>query len=97
MINKITYDDYKNILLYYNINIPNSKSKVKQMAHEILSEKLCKCIKQIPTNNEKKAIGICTRRIFNAKGLKRGTFKCKGKRKVTFRKINSNENTKKRR
>jgi len=96
MIDKITTisnDDYKNILLYYNINIPDSKSKIKKMAHEILSEKLCRCIKKIPASNEKKAIAICTKRIFNRKGLKRGTFKCRGKKNVTFGKMKTTRNT----
>jgi len=94
MSDKMTYNDYKTILSYYNIPIPLSKLKIKEMAHEILSEKLCKCIKQIPTNNEKKAIGICTKKIFNDHGLKRGLFKCKGKKSVIFKK-NTTKKTRK--
>jgi hypothetical protein len=87
MSNKITFSDYKSILSYYNIPIPSSKKLLKQRAHDILSEKLCKCIKQIPGNNEEKAIKICTKSIFDNKGLKRGTFKCKGKKNISFKKI----------
>ena len=97
MSKKITDSDYKNILKYYNIDIPDSKAMLKKKAHEILSEKLCRCIKEIPSVNESKAIGICTENIFVKKGLKRGTFKCKGKRKVTFRKMKSLRSTQKRR
>jgi len=89
MSNKISYDDYKSILSYYNMPIPSSKKMLKKRAHEILSEKLCKCIKHIPGNNEEKAIKICTKSIFNNKGLKRGTFKCKGKKNISFKKINN--------
>ena len=95
MSKKITISDYKNILSYYNIDIPDSKIKIKRKAHEILSEKLCRCIKNISNSNESKAIGICTKNIFNKKGLKRDTFKCKGKKHVTFRKFKSIRGTRK--
>ena len=87
--------DYKNILDYYKISIPKSKNVLKELAEKILAEKLCKCIKKIDYRNEAKSIGICTRNIFNKKGLTRGTFKCKGKRFVTFRKTSSIKKTRK--
>ena len=95
MSNKMNSTDYKNILDYYKISIPKSKNVLKELAEKILAEKLCKCIKKIDYRNEAKSIGICTRNIFNKKGLTRGTFKCKGKRFVTFRKTSSIKKTRK--
>lgn len=93
MSKKITNSDYKNILTYYNIPIPKSTTILKNKANEILAEKLCRCIKKIPGNNEKRAIGICTKSIFNKKGLQRGTFKCRKKQSVSFTKMNLHKKT----
>ena len=80
--------DYIQILKYYNGPIPKSKRLVQEEAEKILSLKLCRCIKKIDsyTKNEPRSIGICTKTIFNRKGLTRGKFKCKGKRYVKFNK-----------
>ena len=78
--------DYIQLLKYYNIPIPRSKKNIKKEGENILSLKLCKCIKKVNNNNEPRAIGICTKTIFNRKGLTRGKFKCKGKRFVNFNK-----------
>ena len=83
-------EDYIDILNYYRISIPKSKRLIQLEAEKILSSKLCKCIKKVNavTNNKKeaRAIGICTKTIFNNKGLTRGKFKCKDKRYVKFNK-----------
>ena len=78
--------DYKKILEYYNKPIPKSSRLVKGAAEQILSQKLCRCIKKVGPP-EGKAIGICTKTIFNRKGYTRGKFKCKGKQSVKTRKI----------
>lgn len=91
---KITSKDYKSILSYYNQPIPNSIKLLKEKAEKILAEKLCKCIKRVEPINEQKSIGICTKTIFNSRGLTRGIFKCKGKRKVEFRKTNKKNKNK---
>ena len=70
------------------MNIPKSKRILKQQAENILSEKLCRCIKKVDPENEKKSIAICTKTIFNRKGLKRGKFNCKGKSSVKIQKNN---------
>lgn len=90
---KITTKDYKSILSYYNQPIPGSSKLLKEKAEKILAEKLCRCIKQVDPINEQKSIGICTKTIFNRRGLTRGVFKCTGKRKVEFHKTNK-KNTK---
>ena len=83
---KLTDLDYKKILEYYNKSIPKSNRILHLEAEKIMAEKLCKCIKKVEPKNEAKSIGICTKNIFNRKGLTRGKFKCKGKVNVTFKK-----------
>jgi hypothetical protein len=88
---KITDSDYKNILGFYNQTIPKNKTDLKAAAEDILALKLCSCIKKInpilSKKNEPRAIGICSKSVFNNKGLSRGTFKCKKKRLLTFKKM----------
>lgn len=86
MNKSLTKTEYKKILEYYGETIPTSMTQLKKSAENILSLKLCRCIKKVSPTNEPKAIGICTRNIFNRKGLTRGTFKCKNGRNVEFRK-----------
>ena len=87
---KITKSDYIKILKYYNLNIPSKTEDIKKIAEKILSEKLCKCIKKVSPINEAKSIGVCTRAIFNRKGLTRGKFNCTGKKQVVFSKTKRN-------
>ena len=86
MSTKLNNKDYVNILNYYKMTIPKSKKLIKQRAENIMAQKLCKCIKKIDAKLESKAIGICTKTIFNSKGFKRGSFQCKNNRTVKFRK-----------
>jgi len=83
---KITKSDYIKILKYYNLKVPSKTEDIKTTAEKILSEKLCKCIKKVSPTNEAKAIGVCTKAIFNRKGLTRGNFSCKDKKQVSFSK-----------
>ena len=83
---ELTKSDYMKILAYYDINVPKNANKIKEDAEKILAKKLCSCIKKVNPINEPKSIGVCTRSIFNRKQLKRGTFRCKRGRKVSFRK-----------
>lgn len=87
MSNELKNKDYISILKFYKMNIPKSKRLLKQQAENILSEKLCKCIKKVDPD-EKKSIAICTKSIFNRKNLKRGKFNCKGKSSVKIQKNN---------
>ena len=88
--NNITSDEYIKILQFYNKEIPKTKKLLEIEAENILSEKLCRCIKKVENKikkrNEAIAIGICSKTIFNNKGLTRGKFKCKGKPYVKFNK-----------
>lgn len=87
---KITKSDYIKILKYYDLKVPSKTEDIKKTAEKILSEKLCKCIKKVSPDNEAKAIGVCTRSIFNRKGLTRSKFSCKKEKNVTFSKTKRN-------
>ena len=93
-MSQISNDDYKKILEFYDKPIPKSKRLLKIEAETIMATKLCRCIKKIDTKFEEKAIGICTKTIFNNKGFTRGKFKCKGKKYITFRKTTSKKTRK---
>lgn len=96
-MSQISINDYKTILEYYNKPIPKSKRLLEIEAKKIMANKLCRCIKKIEPTNEARSIGICTKTIFNRKGLTRGKFKCKGKKYVTFRKTTSSKTRKNKR
>ena len=91
MTMKMTKTDYKKILDYYGESIPKTITQMKKKSNEILSSKLCRCIKKVSPTNEAKAIGVCTRTIFTRKNLRRGSFKCKNGRKVSFSKTRKNK------
>jgi hypothetical protein len=86
---ELTNNDYKNILEYYKKSIPKSKRLLKIEAEKILSTKLCRCIKKLDPTNEAKSIGICTKTIFNNKGLQRGKFTCRKKQTIQIKKKNN--------
>jgi hypothetical protein len=79
--------DYSKILKYYNLPIPRSTLQMKKQAEEVLALKLCRCIKKVSPTNEAKAIGVCTRTIFERKKLTRGAFTCKRGRNVQISKL----------
>lgn len=85
-MSQLNTNDYKQILEFYNKPVPSTHHLAKVAAEHILASKLCRCIKKVDRTNEKRAIGICTRTIFNNKGFTRGKFKCKGTASVKFRK-----------
>jgi hypothetical protein len=89
-MSELTNNDYKHILEYYKKPIPKSKKLLKMNAEKIMSEKLCRCIKKVDKEHEARAIGICSKTIFNKKGYTRGKFKCKGKSTVKFNKTLKN-------
>ena len=95
---KLTNNDYKKILSYYDIPFPKKNHLLKNKAESVLANKLCRCIKKVSPSNEAKGIGICTRSIFQKKGLTRGSFKCiKSKKNVQVykRKQSTKSKTKK--
>jgi hypothetical protein len=97
-MNNLTTKDYIKILNYYKLNIPKTKKEMKIESEKVLREKLCKCIKKIDPVNEARSIGICSRTIFNRKGLTRGKFTCTGKKNgITVTKFRKNVTKKNRR
>jgi hypothetical protein len=96
MKNNLTKQDYSKILTFYKLKIPKTKKQIKIKAENILNKKLCRCIKKIDPINEARSIGICTRAIFNKKGLTRGKFSCTEKKnKITVTKNIAKNITKK--
>jgi hypothetical protein len=75
-MNKITNTDYKKILQFYKIPIPKNKKSLKNAAEKILSTKLCRCINKLEPRIKGASVGTCTRTVINAKGLRRGAFRC---------------------
>jgi hypothetical protein len=92
MSDELTNEDYINILTYYKMEIPKSKRLLKKQAENIMSEKLCRCIKKVKKSNTKitegQAIGICTKMIFNKRGFTRSKFRCRKNRTLKFRHTN---------
>ena len=74
----LTTEDYKTVLKYYEKNIPSDKNKIKQMAEDIISQKLCSCIKKINNTYTQQAssIGICKNSVLKKKNLSIHKFKC---------------------
>jgi len=106
----LTNSDYEDILDYYNIDKPAKQDNTKVLAEQILSNKLCKCIKSVgklsKQENEKKNIAICRKSIFYRKNLKFYKFKCRNKNELlpgktgkilqkTYKKLKSNKKTRK--
>jgi len=88
----LSKNDYISILTFYDMPIPKSNRLLQKKAEKIMAEKLCKCIKSVSkkVDDEPRAIGICSKTIFNNKGYTRGRFKCLKKQSVNFRKTKKN-------
>ena len=97
MSKKLTLNDYKLILQYYNIK-ENNKNKIINKAEDILATKLCRCIKKVTkkTKKENIAIGICRKSIFQNRGFDINSFNCKKKYTIRSKKKNKNLVKKKR-
>ena len=85
---KLTRGDYLKILHHYQPRTRKlswskmTTNSVKQRAHRILAEKLCRCLKKVnnTTNSdsdEERRIAYCTRSIFNNRCLRHHGFRCK--------------------
>ncbi len=92
---ELSNNDYKKILTYYKTPIPHSKRLLKMQAEQLLTTKLCRCIKKVDKLHEARAIGICTKTIINSKGFTRGKFKCKGKGTIKLKKTRKNSTRRK--
>ena len=80
----LTKKDYIKILNFYKIKIPESSKLIKEKASDILAIKLCRCLRKTNVS-----VGICSKSVFNKKGLQRNKFTCKKKPKVSFTKLSN--------
>ncbi len=80
MSKNLTNKDYISVLKFYKLPIPKSKQLCKRRAESIMGEKLCRCIKKLEPMYQAKSIAICTKSVFNNKGVSRGKFTCSKKR-----------------
>jgi hypothetical protein len=97
----LTNDDFVKIVKYYKLELPKTKrgtinkNKTRKIAYELLANKLCNCIKSVQKKgnirNERGAIAICKKSVFEQKGLHSFRFTCKKKKALLPKK-----NTKKR-
>ena len=71
-MSKLTYNDYKQILEFYNETIPKSKHILKIKANNIIANKLCCCITKYISPQS-----ISNKKYKNKKSLTRGKFKKK--------------------
>jgi hypothetical protein len=80
---KLTRGDYIKILHHYQpetrrvVSSRMSTATVKNLAHRILAEKLCRCVKSPNSVDEGRRIAYCTRSIFNKRGIRQHGFRCK--------------------
>ena len=84
---KLTRRDYIKILHHYQPNkvVSGSIKTIKERAHRILADKLCRCIKSSAATtttarniqDEGRRIAYCSRSIFNNRGLRQHGFSCK--------------------
>jgi len=80
----------KQILLSYGKTVPQSTTSRRIKAEQILTLKLCRCLKKLEPRFQGQAVGICTKTIFGKKGLTRGKFKCNQKQTAKYRRKQMN-------
>lgn len=89
---KLTRSDYLKILHHYQpytrkgslaSKTRMTMTSLKERAHRILAEKLCRCVKSSAASasssasDEGRRIAYCTRSIFTNRGLRPHGFRCK--------------------
>ncbi len=90
----LTQDDYKEILRYYDIEIPRYPALIKRAAESALSDKLCKCIMKmrrmpfIRRTDDGRApeLKYCKQQIITRRGLHIHGFKCRGGAELSTKK-----------
>jgi len=68
--------DYVTILKYYKAPIPTNYDTIRKNAEKLISTKLCRCINKLESTINNASVGACTRTVINAKGYRRGAFRC---------------------
>jgi hypothetical protein len=77
---RLNHADYKKILAYYKINVPQGTSfaALKKKAEDALIKKICNCTKKLKSKfRETKAIGVCAESVLKRKKLMYHRFTCK--------------------
>ncbi len=69
--------DYVAILNRYGIPVPPNRNQLKRTADQILETKFCKCFAKLRPIYRNRAIGACTRSVYNLKRYTRKLrFRC---------------------
>lgn len=77
--------DYQAIFAFYGAPMPQQKSQWKPRADTLLSKKYCNCYNKLRGRFHGRAIGICTKSIYNYKGFTRKKpFQCRDERNVNY-------------
>lgn len=72
----LTKKDYQVILNYYGVQTKGLKiQSMRNIALDILANKLCRCIKKV-SDDKSKSVPICKDSVFGKKGLEVSRFKC---------------------
>lgn len=82
---QLTHSDYNKLLRYYGVIPKGTLYDKKKIAHKIMANKLCKCIKKVQKTaklKEPAAIAICNKSIFQKRNLKHYRFTCKKKKEL---------------
>lgn len=76
----LSQKDFKTILEYYGKKIPSSAKQIREEAENILSQKLCRCIKKVKKTQritESQSTGICKTSVLHKKNVGIYGFQCK--------------------
>ena len=77
---------YSSILNGYKQKSPANFYTRKKKVERFLAQKFCACIKKLTRKFKEKSIGICTRSVFQSKGLNRHhDFSCKNRRYIAIK------------
>ena len=77
--------DYVAILNRYGLPVPANRNQLKATADRILEKKFCKCYSKLKPRYQNRAIGACTRSVYNLKRYTRKLhFRCLDPRRVDY-------------
>jgi hypothetical protein len=84
---------YADILLGYNQTSPANFYTRKKKTEKFLAQKFCACIKKLDPRFHASSIGICTRSVFQTKGLpRRHDFSCRNRRYIAIKPLTRRNN-----
>jgi hypothetical protein len=84
---------YADILSGYNQTSPANFYTRKRKTEKFLAQKFCACIKKLDPRFHASSIGICTRSVFQTKGLpRRHDFSCRNRRYIAIKPVTRRNN-----